>query len=78
MVKQGSWDDMSVARYALNCAAVPYRDGEGVPYLPQGVPVRFAMRLTLLGPDIETPKTTWSLEAPGGPVLRIPTSRGDH
>ena len=22
MVKQGSWDDMSVARYALNCAAV--------------------------------------------------------
>ena len=73
MLKQGSWDDVSVARFALNCAAVPHRTAAGVPYLPEGVPVRFDMRLTLLGPDIESPKTIWRLEAKDGPVLRIPT-----
>ena len=73
MLKQGSWDDVSVARFALNCEAVPYRDADGVPYLPEGVPVRFEMRLTLLGPDIENPKATWRLEAKDGPVLQIPT-----
>jgi uncharacterized protein DUF4232 len=68
----GSWDDVSVARFALNCAAVPFRDAAGVPYLPEGVPVRFEMRLGLAGPDVQEPKATWSLDASGGPVLQIP------
>lgn len=74
MVQDASQDDSVEARFALNCAAVPYRDGDGVPYLPEGVPVRFEMSWMLLGPDVEAPKgATWTLEAPGGPALAIPT-----
>lgn len=73
MVQYASQDDSVEARFALNCAAVPYRDGEGVPYLPEDVPVRFEMSWMLLGPDVDAPKAIWRLEAPGGTALAIPT-----
>lgn len=72
-VQSADWDDFSVARFALNCAAVPYRDDDGVPYLPRGVPVRFEMRLNLFGPGAEAPKAIWRLHAPGIRALAIPT-----
>ncbi|HET6212084.1 MAG TPA: hypothetical protein VFE14_04325, partial [Micromonosporaceae bacterium] len=49
--------------YALNCAAVPYRDAAGQPYLPAGVPVTFAIEV----PVPATPgdgKLTWQLVVP--------------
>lgn len=46
--------------YALNCAAVPYRDGHGRPYLPAGTPVTFAMRTTA-GPPAAY-KLSWELD----------------
>ncbi len=73
MVQYPGQDDSVNARFALNCAAVPYRDAEGVPYLPEDVPVRFEMRLTLLGSEAQGYKATWTLEVPGGPALAIPT-----
>jgi hypothetical protein len=47
--------------YALNCAAVPYRDASDKPYLPGGTPVSFQMRVvapTVTGPSA---KLTWQL-----------------
>jgi hypothetical protein len=76
MVQYASGGDTVDVRFGLNCAAVPYRDADGVPYLPAGVPVRFAMRLTLLGPDVVAAKSLWKLEASDGPVLDIPTGSG--
>ena len=46
--------------YALNCAAVPYKDAHGRPYLPAGTPVRFAMRTTAGAAD--TDKLSWHLD----------------
>lgn len=60
-----SYDDEVNAPYGLNCAAVPFRDEDGVPYLPAGTPVAFAMELTT--PDVDVPTLTWSLEVPGSP-----------
>jgi hypothetical protein len=53
MAQYAAGGDSVEARFALNCAAVPYHDAQGVPYLPGGVPVSFAMRWTLLGPDVQ-------------------------
>jgi hypothetical protein len=78
MVQYPARDGSVTARFALNCAAVPYRDAEGVPYLPDDVPVRFEMRLTLLGPDAQAYKAGWTLEAPGGPAMTIPTRSGGN
>lgn len=50
-------------RFALNCAAVPYKDGRGRPYLPADTPVRFAMQLPA---GSESPqKVVWLLDTPG-------------
>lgn len=46
--------------HALNCAAVPDRDGHGRPYLPAGMPVMFAMRTTA-GPPAPY-KLSWELD----------------
>jgi hypothetical protein len=51
-----------VADHALNCADVPYRTTDGVPYLPARVPVSFAMRAT--APRVDVPKLVWQLEVP--------------
>lgn len=48
--------------YALNCAAVPYRDARGRPYLPAGTPVQFEMRTTVVGPAGSTEKLSWALD----------------
>jgi hypothetical protein len=48
--------------YALNCAAVPFRDDRGRPYLPAGTPVRFDMRTTVVGPGGSTEKLSWTLD----------------
>jgi hypothetical protein len=53
------------SRFALNCAAVPWRDAAGTPYLPAGRPVRFAMHLAgLYGSEL---KLWWRIVAPGSP-----------
>ena len=54
--------------YALNCAAVPHRDGQDRPYLPAGVPVQFAMQAD---PGTQTtPKFLWTL-LPSGPTHTV-------
>lgn len=50
-------------RYALNCAAVPWRDSTGRPYLPAGRRVSFAMHLGGTLPRIA--KVWWRIVAPG-------------
>jgi Protein of unknown function (DUF4232) len=55
--------DESTIRHTLNCSAVPYRDGSAQPYLPAGVPVRFAMQVeatSLSGPTLT--KLIWRLQ----------------
>lgn len=52
---------------ALGCAAVPWRDGRGRPYLPAGRPVRFAMHLG--GMDGAVQKFWWGIVAPGSPPV---------
>jgi uncharacterized protein DUF4232 len=51
--------------YALNCAAVPYRDPAGNPLLPAGSTVSFAMQLLLPPAGVAPPGTTlilgWNL-----------------
>lgn len=49
-------------RWALNCAAVPHKDAHARPYLPAGVPVRFAMQADTGGRS--TQKFVWSLDTP--------------
>lgn len=51
--------------YALNCAAVPHRDAAGRPYLPAGVPVRFAMRAEIPPGVAGDAKLAWQLVLPG-------------
>jgi hypothetical protein len=47
----------------LNCAAVPYHDAQGRPYLPAFTNVRFEMRVTV--PDEPgTQKVLWTLDGP--------------
>ncbi|HSV38062.1 MAG TPA: hypothetical protein VLI04_04825 [Nocardioidaceae bacterium] len=58
----------TLMRFALNCDRVPY-DDIGTPYLPVGVPVRFAMEPPWTAGG---EKSTWRLIAPGGPVLGLP------
>jgi hypothetical protein len=50
--------------FGLNCAAVPYRDDRGRPYLPAGRPVTFEMRLD---PVEAMQKYWWTIIAPGSP-----------
>lgn len=50
-------------RRSLNCAAVPYVDANGSPYLPAGRSVAFRMRLTV--PDLRgEQKVLWVIEGP--------------
>lgn len=60
-----SWDDVVEARFALNCDAVPYKDENGVPYLPADTPVAFAMTTTA-GEQVGTTGLDWALEVPDG------------
>lgn len=55
----------TTARFGLNCSGVPSRNSQGQPYLPAGVPVRFAMQL----PTPDQPgeyKLVWALVLPDG------------
>jgi hypothetical protein len=52
----------SGSRFGLNCPAVPYRDGEGRPYLPAGQPVSFEMRID---PVESLQKYFWTIVGPG-------------
>jgi hypothetical protein len=53
-------------RYALNCAAVPYLDGEGRAYLPAHKSVTFAMQVPLTPALAEEAdlKLVWELQVP--------------
>jgi hypothetical protein len=55
--------------YRLNCAAVPWHDAQGRPYLPAGRPVRFAMHAG--GIAGTAAKYWWSIVAPGTPPSRV-------
>lgn len=57
----GSGDSKDAA-HALNCAAVPFRDGQGRPYLPAHRRVQFEMRMCVVEP---LQKYVWSIVAPG-------------
>jgi len=50
--------------HALNCAAVPYRDAAGKPYLPAGSTVRFAMRVPIPAGSSGIAKLVWQLQTP--------------
>lgn len=50
--------------FALNCAAVPYTDFQGRPYLPAGTPVRFAMETTAGTRTQDADKFVWELDTP--------------
>jgi hypothetical protein len=52
---------------ALNCAAVPWRDTLGRPYLPAGRPVRFAMHVGATDGTVQ--KYWWGIVAPGSPPV---------
>jgi hypothetical protein len=49
--------------WQLNCAAVPYRDAQGRPYLPAFENVRFEMRVTVPD-DPGEQKVLWTLDGP--------------
>jgi hypothetical protein len=49
--------------WALNCALVPHRNADGPSFLPAGVPVTFAMRVTV--PPVTAQKFIWTLDLPG-------------
>jgi hypothetical protein len=60
--------------YALNCAAVAYRDAAGRPYLPAGVPVAFAMQFEVPPEAHPGAKVVWQLRhtaAVGGGIVEI-------
>ena len=46
--------------HALNCAAVPFKDDRGRPYLPAGTPVQFAMHATVGSVGVH--KLSWVLD----------------
>jgi len=52
------------ATYALNCAAVAYRDAAGHPYLPGGTPVRFEMEADAPNAPAAAAKLVWQLLIP--------------
>lgn len=62
--QQNSFDDFLTEHYALNCAAVPFKDDDGTPYLPAGRPVTFAMET--FAPSFSAP-LTWRLVTGGAP-----------
>ena len=49
--------------WQLNCAAVPFRDGAGRPFLPAFRNVRFAMEVTV-PPGHGEQKVLWTLDGP--------------
>jgi len=51
-------------RAALNCAAVPHRDGNGRPVLPAGVDVSFDVEVP--APSTTSAKVSWALVLPEG------------
>lgn len=55
--------------HGLNCAAVPYVDEKGQPYLPAGVPVTFAMHAAGFDTTVLITKFAWVLTAPGHPTV---------
>jgi Sigma-70 region 2 len=57
-------DNFTEESFALNCPVVPYRDADGRPRLPKGVPVHFAMETTALAVATNGMKFTWGIEAP--------------
>jgi hypothetical protein len=59
---QHSYDDVTELAYRLNCDGVPYLDSEGTPYLPKGVPVRFAVEVPVGEPAPEALR--WTLRGP--------------
>jgi hypothetical protein len=44
-IRFGDDNNGTTVEYALNCAAVPYRDGGGQPYIPAGTAVVFGMQV---------------------------------
>jgi hypothetical protein len=81
LVETSSGKQVGSTSYALDCAALPYRDAQGRPYLPAGKPIRFAMQLTVPANAVTGfGKWSWTMLAPGnGPtvggtlVVRPPT-----
>jgi hypothetical protein len=68
-------DDSTEAMFALNCAAVPYRDADGRPQLPDGVPVHFAMETTALAVVSDGGvKFNWAIDAPDAMPAGSPMS----
>jgi hypothetical protein len=63
--------------HGLNCAAVPYVDEEGRPYLPAGVPVTFAMHASGFDTTVLITKFAWVLTAPGHPTAGGTVTIGD-
>ena len=63
--------------HGLNCAAVPYVDDEGRPYLPAGVPVTFAMHAPAFDTSVFITKFAWVLTAPGHPTAGGTVEIGD-
>lgn len=61
-ISEHSLDDETDQPYAMNCQDVPYRDSQGRPYLPQGVPVRFSLQPFMSQGSTVTYR--WRLELP--------------
>jgi hypothetical protein len=62
LVAIGDVTDSTHATYALNCAAVPYRDAGGHPYLPAGTDVRFDMEADAPSRPTDGAKLVWQLD----------------
>jgi hypothetical protein len=58
----GGESGSTAASHALNCAAVPYRDTAGRPYLPAGIPVRFDMQADTPQSAAPAAKLVWQLD----------------
>jgi Domain of unknown function (DUF4232) len=75
-ISQSVYPDYSTETvFALNCAAVPYRDADGRPVLPHGVPVHFAMETTALAVVSDGGvKFNWAIDAPDAMPAGSPMS----
>jgi hypothetical protein len=61
-VLMASANGSTEASYALNCAAVPYRDAAGHPYLPARTPMRFDMQAEAPRMAVAAAKLVWQLD----------------
>jgi hypothetical protein len=66
LIRIGRQGNQAEADHALNCAAVSYKDSQGRPYLPAGVPVTFAMEADAPAAPMSSAKVTWQLVTPDG------------